>query len=102
MSVHYLEANAMLARAQDYLAEAQGIYARHVANRKVLDDEGNKRLDLLIAEIDAISEKLKEINTRSATGWPDWAQDEIVIKNESLRFGFEVLEVLEQRYIEIF
>ena len=99
MSIHYLEANAMLARALDYLAEAHGIYARHVANRKVIDDEGNKRLDLLIAEVDAISEKLQEINTRSATGWPGWALDEIADKNESLKFG---IEVLEQRYIELF
>ena len=102
MSNYYLEVIAMMARAQDYMTEAQGIYVRHVVNRKVFSDEDVKRLDLLVTEVNAISEKLQEVDMCAATGWPDWALDEIASKDESLKFETVVLEVLEQRYIEIF
>lgn len=102
MSIHFLEVNAMMARAQDYLTEAQRIYVRHVVNRKAISDDDAERLDLLVTEVDAISEKLQEVDMCTATGWPDWALNEIAIKDESLKFESKVLEVLEQRYIEIF
>ena len=102
MSLHYLEVNAMMSRAQDCMYEAHGVFAWHVGIRKPLDDEDYERLNRLLSEIEAIAEKLQEVNMWGAAGWPDWALDEIESKDDSLRFGSEVLTLLKRHYLELF
>ena len=102
MSLHYLEVNAMMAMAQDCMYELHGILAWHVGIRKALDDEDRERLNRLLSEIKAIAEKLQEVDRSQFEAWPDWALDEITIKDESLKFGFEVLELLNRHYCELF
>ena len=102
MSLHYLEVNAMMSRAQDCMYEAHGVLAWHVGIRKPLDDEDCERLNRLLSEIKAISEKLQEVDMSQFEAWPDWALDEITIKDKSLNFGYDVLELLNRHYRELF
>ena len=102
MSLHYLEVNAMMSRAQDCMYELHGVFAWHVGIRKPLDDEDCERLNRLLSEIDAISEKLQEVDRSQVEAWPDWALELMDSKGESLQMACEALNGLERHYHEIF
>ena len=101
-SLHYLEVNAMLSRAQFCMSEAQGILAWHIGSRKALNDEDYERYLEWVIEVDAISEKLQEVDRSQVVVWPGWALELIDSKGESIQMAFEALNGLERHYHELF
>lgn len=102
MSLHYLEVNAMMAQAQDYMSEAHNILARHIGTRQVISEEGYDRLNHVLTEVEGIAEKLRVIDMKDIPTWPVWALDEITIKDEFLKMGSEVLKFLSEQYLKLF
>ena len=102
MSLHYLEVNAMLSRAQFCMSEAQGILAWHIGSRKALNDEDYERYRERVIEVDAISEKLQEVDSSQVEAWPDWALELMDSKDEALQMACEALNGLERQYHELF